>query len=151
VRNVTFLEGDAERLTAFEDGAFDGVFSFSTLRFCPDPVAAAREMFRVLKPGGRGVVDAPNRNCPWYGPVKRLARIEPHIHDHLYTQAELERLLVSVGFIDIGSKHLLFTTKRMPKAAVPLCRVVDRVLEAIPGVRGLSGIVMAAGSRDGER
>ena len=150
VRNVTFLEGDAERL-AFEDGGFDGVFSFSTLRFCPDPVAVAREMFRVLKPGGRAVVDAPNRNCPWFGPVKKLARIEPHIHDHLYTRDELERLLLSVGFRDLASKHILFTTKRMPQAMVPVCRVVDRGLEAVPGVRGLSGIVMAAGSRDAQR
>lgn len=150
VRNVTFLEGDAEKL-GFESGSFDGVFSFSTLRFCPNPQAAAREMFRVLAPGGRAVVDAPNRSCPWYVSIKRIAGIDPHIHDRLYTRAELEQVLVAAGFRDIASKHILFTTKRMPSAAVPMCRVLDRVLEATPGLRTLAGIVMAAGSKHGER
>jgi len=150
VGNVTFLEGDAEKLD-FEGGSFDGVFSFSTLRFCPHPAAAAAEMFRVLAPGGRAVVDGPNRNCPWYVSIKRAAGIDPHIHDRLYARAELEQLLRTAGFRDIVSKHILFTTKRMPSAAVPVCRVMDRVLEATPGIRDLAGIVMSAGSRDGER
>jgi SAM-dependent methyltransferase len=151
VTNVRFLAGDAERLEALEDRFFDGVFSFSTLRFCPDPLAVVREMRRVLRPGGRAVVDAPNRSCPWYGPMKRLAGIEPHIHDRLYTQAELEALMAQGGLGNVVGKHLLFTTKRMPGAAVPVCRVMDHVLEAIPGIRSLSGIVMAAGSRHGDR
>ena len=151
VDNVTFLEGDAENLAGLADRSFDGVLSFSTLRFCPDPAAAVREMRRVLRPGGRAVVDAPNRLCPWYGPLKRLAGIPPHIHDRLYTRSELEALMASAGFRDVVVRNLLFTTKRMPAAPAPLYRALDHVLEALPGIRSLSGIVMAAGSRDGER
>lgn len=150
VRNVTFLEGDAENLTGLPDASFDGVLSFSTVRFCPDPLAATREMRRLLKTGGRAVVDAPNRLCPWYGPVKRAAGIAPHIHDRLFTLGELEALMRSAGFAEVSAKHILFTTKRMPAAAVPLCRMADSVLEAIPGIRSLSGIVLAAGTRHGE-
>jgi ubiquinone/menaquinone biosynthesis C-methylase UbiE len=69
VSNVTFAVADAERLSDLADGSFDAVFSFSTLRFCGEPVRALREMLRVLRPGGVAAVDFPNANCPWYGPL----------------------------------------------------------------------------------
>ena len=33
INNVKFLVGDAERLSMFSDNTFDGVISFSTLRY----------------------------------------------------------------------------------------------------------------------
>lgn len=147
VGNVRFEVADAERLEAFADASFDGAFSFSTLRFCPDPARAAAELARVTRSGGMGVADFPNRDCPWYGPLKRLLRVEPHIHDRLFTAAEGRALLEGAGFRDVVSRHILFTTKRVPVALLPLFRLADRVLEATPGVRGWSGIVIAAGRR----
>lgn len=49
---IEWRQGDAMHLP-FEDGAFDAVVSQFMLMFCPDPVAALREMWRVLAPGGR--------------------------------------------------------------------------------------------------
>lgn len=49
---IEWRQGDAASLP-FEDGAFDAVVSQFMLMFCPDPVAALREMWRVLGPGGR--------------------------------------------------------------------------------------------------
>lgn len=37
----------------FVDGCFDAVFSFAVLEHVKDPFRCAREIFRVLKPGGR--------------------------------------------------------------------------------------------------
>jgi ubiquinone/menaquinone biosynthesis C-methylase UbiE len=49
---VRFLEADAEDLP-FADGSFDIVLSTFGAMFAPDHVRTAREMMRVLRPGGR--------------------------------------------------------------------------------------------------
>jgi phosphatidylethanolamine/phosphatidyl-N-methylethanolamine N-methyltransferase len=46
---------DAAHL-AFPDSRFDAVYAAYVLNVVPDPVAVAREMFRVCRPGGRVVL-----------------------------------------------------------------------------------------------
>ena len=50
--NVQFLEGTTESLPV-DDGSVDAVISNCVLNLVPDKAAAFREVFRVLKPGGR--------------------------------------------------------------------------------------------------
>lgn len=151
VRNVEFHQADAENLGRVADGSFDGAFSFSTIRFCPNPERALAEIHRALKPDGVVAVDVPNRDCPWYGPLKRLLRIAPHIHDRLYTSGEIREGLRQAGFAEVRARHILFTTKRVPDTLLPAFKLLDRALEPVPGVRRLSGIIMAAGRKDGGR
>jgi SAM-dependent methyltransferase len=49
---LEWRQGDAAKLP-FADGAFDVAASQMAFMFFPDPVAALREMWRVLAPGGR--------------------------------------------------------------------------------------------------
>ncbi|MFO0931118.1 MAG: methyltransferase domain-containing protein [Planctomycetota bacterium] len=49
---VTFVEGDAERMP-FDDASFDAVLSIYGVMFAPDAPRAARELLRVVRPGGR--------------------------------------------------------------------------------------------------
>jgi SAM-dependent methyltransferase len=147
VSNLRFLEADAERLEMFRAGEFDVVFAFSTLRFCPHPDQALAEAFRVIAPGGRAVVDVPNRRSPWYGPIKRVIGVDPHIHDRLFARRELEALMRATGFTDVRSRQILFTSKRVPTPLLPAFKLLDRVLEPLPGIRELSGIIMAAGRK----
>ena len=52
VSNVTFVEGEGERLP-FEDESFDVVISNGVIDLIPDKDAVFGEMHRVLVPGGR--------------------------------------------------------------------------------------------------
>ena len=55
VHNVRLLEMDATNLR-FPDGIFDVVYAPYVISVVPDPVAVAREMLRVCRPGGRVVI-----------------------------------------------------------------------------------------------
>jgi len=55
LRNVRLVEMDAADLK-FADGTFDIVYAPYLISVVPDPIAVAREMRRVCKPGGRIVV-----------------------------------------------------------------------------------------------
>lgn len=55
VRNVRLLEMDAANLK-FADDSFDIVYAPYVISVVPDPVAVAREMCRVCRPGGRIVI-----------------------------------------------------------------------------------------------
>jgi phosphatidylethanolamine/phosphatidyl-N-methylethanolamine N-methyltransferase len=52
LRNVRLMEMDAANLT-FADDSFDIVYAPYLISVVPDPVAVAREMRRVCRPGGR--------------------------------------------------------------------------------------------------
>jgi len=54
----THVQSMAEKLP-FRDNSFDLVFCLSVLEHLRDPFAAAREMLRVLKPGGRIFLEVP--------------------------------------------------------------------------------------------
>lgn len=74
VDDVEFVVGDAVDLP-FQDTSFDGALCRFGVMLVPDCVAAARELARVLRPGGRAVVAVwaePERN-PWIGVVGRAA------------------------------------------------------------------------------
>jgi SAM-dependent methyltransferase len=59
--NLTFLEGRAEAIPA-EDAAFDVVLASLSMMYVIDREAAARQIARVLRPGGRFVA------AVWAGP-----------------------------------------------------------------------------------
>jgi SAM-dependent methyltransferase len=50
---ATFQEADASQPLHFKDEAFDAVYSNDVMCHIPGRLAVLREMFRVLKPGGR--------------------------------------------------------------------------------------------------
>jgi len=52
VRNVTFVHGDMEKMP-FDTESFDAVISNGAFCLAPDKEAAFKEIYRVLKPGGR--------------------------------------------------------------------------------------------------
>ena len=55
MRNVRLLQMDATSLS-FPDDSFDIVYAPYLISVVPDPVAVAREMRRVCRPGGRIII-----------------------------------------------------------------------------------------------
>jgi ubiquinone/menaquinone biosynthesis C-methylase UbiE len=53
IANARFLYVEPGSPLPFEDGSFDGVMAASSVEQTPDPRAALRELYRVLRPGGR--------------------------------------------------------------------------------------------------
>ena len=56
LRNLTFQEGDAGNLQGVADHSFDLALSVFGAMFAPKPFDVAKEMVRVVKPGGRIVM-----------------------------------------------------------------------------------------------
>jgi SAM-dependent methyltransferase len=81
-------EASVEELP-FGDASFDGVLTVHTIYFWPDPERGLREIWRVLRRGGRLVLITDRR-----GPPKAVAR---HGFAH-YEQAQQAELLRAAGF-----------------------------------------------------
>src|SRR4026207_1907548 len=66
LNNIKFQRMDAEELDA-PDGAYDVSLCALGLMYVPDPVKALKEMYRVIKPGGRAVaaVWGQRDHCGW--------------------------------------------------------------------------------------
>jgi SAM-dependent methyltransferase len=145
--DIAFTVSDAEALSEIEDASVDGVISFSTLRYVPDPRQALRAIYRVLRPGGVAVVDFPNRYCPWFRWLKTRFGVEGHIHDHFYSTREVLGLLEAAGFPGLAARRILFTPYVLPAPLLPLFRAIDRVAERLPGANQTAGIIVARGAK----
>ena len=111
--NVELRPGDAERLD-FADQRFDVVLCTMALFFVPDMLAALREWWRVLKPGGQVSFSAwgPTYRQPlqglWNARLDQygvpLPAASPNLGPHNLRLADLEtcrRLLHEAGFVQI--------------------------------------------------
>jgi SAM-dependent methyltransferase len=110
--NVEAREMDAQAL-AFADHSFDAATCRFGLMFCPDPVRAASEIRRVLRPGARFALtawDLPAKN-PFFtvlaGVVAEFMPVPPPDPTapgpfRLAAPGELERVLREAGFHDIS-------------------------------------------------
>jgi ubiquinone/menaquinone biosynthesis C-methylase UbiE len=118
LENLTsnLVQADAETLP-FPDRSFDHVYSWGVIHHTPDPAAAAREILRVLRPGGSFCVMIYNRHSvvalqAWlrFGLARGRIRqsLTEVIADHVespgtqsYTLEEARKLFADAANVDV--------------------------------------------------
>ncbi|MFC6013623.1 class I SAM-dependent methyltransferase [Nocardia lasii] len=98
---VGYVRGDARTLP-FADGTFDAVCCFGALYLIPDPLAAAREMIRVLRPGGRIAISTSFREDNLFGTVSTAAAGLSGLR--LFDRDTFPDLFAAAGLIDIDQR-----------------------------------------------
>lgn len=100
---IRIHRADAQRMP-YDDASFDTVVSFLTLCTIPDPAAAVRETWRVLRPGGTLLV-LEHVAAPIGSGLRRWQRIADPVWSRLAGGCHLDRdtrhVLATAGF-DVG-------------------------------------------------
>lgn len=79
-------------LDAAADNSYDFVYSLNVLEHIEDDAAAARELFRVMKPGGRALIYVPALEVLFSSMDKKVG------HYRRYSRSSLSALLTGAGF-----------------------------------------------------
>ena len=142
---IDYREGDFEKLDCVGDDEFEGLVSFSCIRYVPDPLEGLKQALRVVKPGGRVVVDFPNRFCPWFKVLKTKFGVNVHFGDRHFSAREVEAMFCEAGFEDVCYRKLLFTPTITPRRILPAFRAIDLIAERLPGLKETAAIIMCTG------
>jgi SAM-dependent methyltransferase len=103
------VKGDAGALP-WEDGRFTAVSCIDAFPFFPDPERALAEMCRVLRPGGRAVIDM-NPTVPEGTESHRMKG--PGGEFWAWNDADVQRMLRAAGFDDVTITHVPGTDSRL--------------------------------------
>ncbi|MBU0719364.1 MAG: methyltransferase domain-containing protein, partial [Planctomycetes bacterium] len=146
---VAFRIDDAEQLS-FDDSSFDAVAGSSILHHL-DVQAAAGEICRVLRPGGRMAFAEPNMMNPHIvferstPAVRRWMGVSPE--ETAFFRWRLAKLLRTAGFSNIRVNPYDFLPPAVPGALVPLVRGLGDILERLPLVREIAGSLIISAQR----
>ena len=117
--NVGFKVGDAESIP-YPDESFDAVMCTNSFHHYSAPVRALSEMRRVLKPGGRLVIQDSDRGaCLWVKLWDLINRTFEKGHVRYYSPQEVFRLLEEAG-VDraelLAAEHSHFRNRKLGSA-----------------------------------
>jgi ubiquinone/menaquinone biosynthesis C-methylase UbiE len=111
----SIVQGDAQSVP-FQNAVFDAVVSLDTLEHVADDDAAAKEVARILRPGGVLVMNVPAYRWLW-GPHDVAL-----MHHRRYTRSQVCRLLENAGLrVEKSSYNVFFLFP-----VVVLMRIVEK-------------------------
>jgi len=144
-KNLDVVLGVAEQLP-FPDNSFDVVHTSHVFEHLDDPLKAAKEAWRVLKPGGLLFVEVPNQldnfgfhRDIWFRTVQQRKRGVSSIH-HLwfFGRNTLQQLFLRAQFLNVqvrNKHHAPFSGWRLPFSL--LSRVLSEFLFGSYIIRGI--------------
>jgi len=104
--NTAYVQADVGNLPVAFEGQFDAVYNCLAHHHYPDPPAAARSIFRVLRPGGIYAIIDPGP--AWYNELSaEIAKQADPGWIGFHTPEEFRLLLRSAGFAKTSWEELL--------------------------------------------
>ena len=138
---IAFLPGDAAQLP-FEDDSFDAAVSVQVYEYIADTPQVLREMHRVLKPGGRGVIIATDwKSTLWHSAdPDRMNNVLSAWEEHC-VYSDLPRVLgqhsKQAGFT-IQSQRVVLQFNPTLDADAYSYHIIDFIKSFTSGRRGVS-------------
>ena len=121
------VHGEADHLP-WEDGRFSVATSVNAVKFFPDPLAALREMHRVLRPGGRIAVTLGESG---EAPAGATEGVLDKWGEWQWTDDAAQRLVEQAGFDDVAVSVMpVFSKALLARGVKPVAAVVEATPEA---------------------
>jgi len=108
--NLSFGVADIEKKIDLENNSFEAVTAFDVVEHIPNLKFVAREIYRVLKPGGVFVMGVPRENilfkAVWYIWTKSKGKVWHDVHVHEFSEENLKKYFEENGFKKIFDKKI---------------------------------------------
>ena len=147
--------GDAENLP-FDSGSLDGALLSGLVHHFPDPSRLAKEVWRVLKPGGRFVAYDPNRmnpfmwlyrdrSSPFYSPIGVTENERPVLASQVVDVFRKEGFRVSTDYL-AGLAFRYVATQRHRKLLL-IYNFIDNVIFNLPVMKPFRPFLLTSGEK----
>lgn len=148
-RVITFMKADAMNLPMANE-SFDVVFGSSILHHL-DYDCALREVFRIMRKGGRMVFAEPNMLNPQIFIQKNVPFIKKMLGDSPDESAvvrwRLKKQMERLGFSDVHIMPYDFLHPATPEFMIKAVDSFGRFIEKIPVIREIAGSVVVFGRK----
>jgi len=149
LQEVNFQCDDAMKLS-FANNSFDVVFGSSILHHL-DFRPAAKEIYRVMRAGGRMIFAEPNMLNPQIFVQKNVAFVKRHLGDSPDETAivrwRFAKMMREIGFRKIRTFPYDFLHPSTPESLIPFVECLGMAIEKIPVVREIAGSVILYGEK----
>lgn len=144
IPNCVFEEADAHQLK-YADASFDIVFGSSIIHHL-DMMISLKEVYRVLKPGGKMVFAEPNMINPQILVQKNIPFIKKWLGDSPDETAivrwKLNKQLAEIGFKEINIFPYDFLHPYTPSPLIGFVKAMGNAVEKIPLLKEIAGSVI---------
>eukprot|EP01132_Coremiostelium_polycephalum_P011176 gene11176-13698_t len=108
ITNVDSFVMDGTNLQ-FKDNEFDYGMSFFGIYLFSDRLQGVKELYRVLKPGGKGLITTWALSNSWLLPMKEALdkmNLKSNVLNDMFSEQLLEQQMIDAGFKNVKRVHL---------------------------------------------